>query len=224
MGRPCRSSLSLPRFWRSGISFSYFRRLRWRSNDLTIADTPVWFAAIWLASTFANWLSAYFGLFTDLMTRGLPERALFVVTLGVDVWLLIDLALLRGQRGPNRYGPDPLGAADASATAQPGQWRPTIGETLRDSVVGVTVVIAVLALSGWNFGIPALSSLVIHWLVTPKALTTMLERGGNQPAVKAYQEGRAAVDASNFEDAGWPVCTENSDSDVVVMQSTEEGM
>src|SRR5262249_49326893 len=58
-----------------------------------------------------------------------------------------------------------------------------------------------LALSGWTFGIPELSHRFFHWLVTPKVLTTMLERGANEPAVKAYKEGYAAEDAGNFEDA-----------------------
>ena len=34
---------------------------------------------------------------------------------GISIWLLIDLGILKGTQGPNRYGPDPLGrpAADA---------------------------------------------------------------------------------------------------------------
>src|SRR5262245_49616564 len=166
---------------------------------------PVWVAGIWVASFFAPvlsaYLAAYLGLLTDPMTWGRLVWGLFVFTLIVWAWFFIDLGLLPGERGPNRYGPDPLGAADAPATPQPVQWRPTIGETLRDSVTGVAVVIAVLALSGWTFGIPEISHRFFHWLVTPKVLTTMLERGTNQPAVNAYKEGQAAVDTGNFEDA-----------------------
>ena len=40
--------------------------------------------------------------------------ALFVA-IALLVWFLIELGLLKGTRGPNRYGPDPLGAPRAGA-------------------------------------------------------------------------------------------------------------
>jgi len=162
---------------------------------------PAWIAAIWLASIFASWLSAYLGLLTDPATRGGLEQALLVITPIVNLWFFIDLWILRGELGPNRHGPDPLGTADAYTAPQPVQRRRSIGENIRDGVTGAMIVIAVLVFSGWNFGLPELSHRFFRWLVTPKGLTTMLERGANQPAVKAYQEGQAAVSAGNFEDA-----------------------
>ncbi|BCJ92002.1 DUF805 domain-containing protein [Terrihabitans soli] len=44
-------------------------------------------------------------------TPGTSELLLFAVDIVVSIWglvLLIDLGFLRGTRGPNRYGPDPL--------------------------------------------------------------------------------------------------------------------
>ena len=41
----------------------------------------------------------------------------FVILIGVTVWFLIELGMLRGTPGPNRFGPDPLPRVDA--TLQP---------------------------------------------------------------------------------------------------------
>ena len=38
------------------------------------------------------------------------------VTFGFSVWLFVELGFLRGTRGPNRFGPDPLGDSGADAT------------------------------------------------------------------------------------------------------------
>ena len=35
--------------------------------------------------------------------------------IGIGLWLLVELGCLKGTQGPNRYGPDPLGRAEADA-------------------------------------------------------------------------------------------------------------
>ena len=39
-----------------------------------------------------------------------------VVAFAFSVWLFVELGFLRGTRGPNRFGPDPLGNPEADAT------------------------------------------------------------------------------------------------------------
>jgi len=34
----------------------------------------------------------------------------------ISIWLFVEIGFLRGTRGPNRFGPDPLGATRADAT------------------------------------------------------------------------------------------------------------
>lgn len=34
-----------------------------------------------------------------------------VVILACSIWMLVEIGLLRGMKGSNRYGPDPLSAA-----------------------------------------------------------------------------------------------------------------
>src|SRR5262249_41427831 len=109
--------------------------------------------------------------------------------------------LLRGERGPNRYGPDPLGTAGDAHTGQPPVRRRSVGETIRDGVTAVMVVIAVLAFSGWTFGVPELSHRAFDWLVTPKLMKTWEERWANKPAYEALREGNAAFSARNFDEA-----------------------
>ena len=41
----------------------------------------------------------------------------FFVLIGVTVWFLIELGMLRGTPGPNRFGPDPLRCVDAKFAA-----------------------------------------------------------------------------------------------------------
>jgi uncharacterized membrane protein YhaH (DUF805 family) len=44
------------------------------------------------------------------------HTALSLLALGMSLWILIDLGILRGTQGPNRFGPDPLGDSEADAT------------------------------------------------------------------------------------------------------------
>ena len=36
----------------------------------------------------------------------------FFILIGITVWFLIELGMLKGTPGPNRFGPDPLGRTD----------------------------------------------------------------------------------------------------------------
>jgi uncharacterized membrane protein YhaH (DUF805 family) len=38
-----------------------------------------------------------------------------VAAFAISVWLFVEIGFLRGTQGPNRFGPDPLGAASADA-------------------------------------------------------------------------------------------------------------
>jgi uncharacterized membrane protein YhaH (DUF805 family) len=48
-----------------------------------------------------------------------PKNALYMalslLAVGMSLWVLIDLGILKGTQGPNRFGPDPLGNLQADA-------------------------------------------------------------------------------------------------------------
>ena len=162
----------------------------------------VWVAAIWLVSAGAGAIAAYFDFFADPMKLGRAEWALLAVFFAVGLWLLIDLGMLRGERGPNRHGPDPVGTAgDADAAQRPVGRRRSVGANIRDGVTGVVFLIAAFVLSGQNFGIPDLSHRAYRWLLMPKVIQTWEERQANEPAFKAQQEGDAAYSARDYDGA-----------------------
>lgn len=80
-----------------------------RLNDRGYAP---WVVGLWLVPNLAVLLATQTGLVGVLKSWGLGGIALVVTVALVLIWFFIDLGFLRGQRGPNRYGPDPLGAAD----------------------------------------------------------------------------------------------------------------
>ena len=51
----------------------------------------------------------------DAATPTTLSQVFDLALVGISIWLLIDLGILKGTQGPNRYGADPLGhpAADA---------------------------------------------------------------------------------------------------------------
>lgn len=114
------------------------------------------------------------------------------------VWFFIDLGFLRGERGENRYGADPLGAAGVAA---PRPTRRTLGDNLRDGVTGLLIVIAVLALSGYTLGIPDLAHRAFRRLVMPEFLQIWEEQQANAPALEAQKKGDEAYRERNFEAA-----------------------
>ena len=168
-----------------------------RFND---RGRPVWFAAIWLVFNLAGAVAAWLGLWTDPkhFTRG--AWALLAVLSVAGLWLLIDLGFLRGQRGSNRYGPDPLGPADAAdAAPQPAQR--TRGDNIRDAVTALALVIALMAFSGWSFGLAQLSSRAFVRLSTPPLLRTFEQQLANKPAMEQQKLGRNAYMAGDFQGA-----------------------
>jgi uncharacterized membrane protein YhaH (DUF805 family) len=63
----------------------------------------------------AWWLLVFYALPGILSTAGneledLGFIILHIISFGITVWAFIELGCLRGTRGPNRYGPDPLSA------------------------------------------------------------------------------------------------------------------
>jgi uncharacterized membrane protein YhaH (DUF805 family) len=77
-------------------------------------DKPGWLAFFPLA--------AIYGM-NMLETAGIihsePENTTYVLmsllVIGLSLWALVELGILRGTHGPNRFGPDPLGAPKADA-------------------------------------------------------------------------------------------------------------
>ena len=47
---------------------------------------------------------------------GVAVLAILVPTLVIALWLLVELGFLKGTQGPNRFGPDPLGAVQGDAS------------------------------------------------------------------------------------------------------------
>lgn len=77
-------------------------------------DKPGWLALFPLAAIYGTNMLETAGLI-----RSEPQNATYVLlsllVLGLTLWALIELGILKGTQGPNRYGPDPLGAARADA-------------------------------------------------------------------------------------------------------------
>ena len=48
------------------------------------------------------------GRLTDASAISVAHMVLSVASLAVAVWGIVELGILRGTRGPNQYGPDPL--------------------------------------------------------------------------------------------------------------------
>lgn len=71
-------------------------------------DKPGSYAAILLGLVAANSLTDFAGLTGDPLAPNLLDYILGVGILVVAIWFLIELGSLRGTRGPNQYGPDPL--------------------------------------------------------------------------------------------------------------------
>jgi uncharacterized membrane protein YhaH (DUF805 family) len=63
----------------------------------------------------AWWLLVFYAAPGILSTAGnqmedLGFIILHIISFGITVWAFVELGCLRGTRGPNRYGPDPLSA------------------------------------------------------------------------------------------------------------------
>ena len=63
----------------------------------------------------AWWLVVFYvvpGILSGVSSQiGMAGVVLGLVSFGVSIWAFVELGCLRGTRGPNRYGPDPLAQA-----------------------------------------------------------------------------------------------------------------
>ncbi|MBN1672426.1 MAG: protein kinase [Kiritimatiellae bacterium] len=87
------------------------------------------------------------GRLHDLNRPGL--QCLLLLLPFYNIYLEVVLLLRRGTKGPNRYGPDPLGAAARVRVAAPGQWRLSGSSTLRWLVL-VFVPVGVVEVAQWH--------------------------------------------------------------------------
>ncbi len=78
-------------------------------------DKPGRTALYGLAPIYAVNLVQTFGMI-PIGGPGLLPRLCDAVVIGLTLWLVIELGVLKGTQGPNRYGPDPLGQKQADAT------------------------------------------------------------------------------------------------------------
>ena len=84
-----------------------------RLND---RDRPSWLVGVFWAPTVLALLGQLLGLTMTVQdVAGIPVPAptalgwlLNIASLGVGIWALIELGILRGTEGPNSHGPDPL--------------------------------------------------------------------------------------------------------------------
>ena len=78
-------------------------------------DKPGWLAFFPLAIIYGMNMLETVGLI-----HAEPKSATYVLlsllVLGVSIWALIELGILKGTQGPNRYGPDPLGVSHTDAS------------------------------------------------------------------------------------------------------------
>lgn len=59
-----------------------------------------------------HWAWLYLGVPALLNGLSSDPTGLTLIGFVITIWYLVDCGFLRGTRGPNRYGPDPLGTAD----------------------------------------------------------------------------------------------------------------
>lgn len=78
-------------------------------------DKPGSLALIGLVSAYGMNLLYTFGVF-DLEKRSPLAQGLDLIIAGIFLWYLVELGLLKGTQGPNRYGPDPSGRHQADAS------------------------------------------------------------------------------------------------------------
>lgn len=150
-----------------------------------------WAIVLWAIVVLGAEARSYFGPLDSAQTP-LAVQALLVSSAVVFLWLFIDAGFLRGERGSNRYGPDPL---NQSAEGAPRPAR-IVGETIRDGLTGlvaavILLFVAVLSIDG---------GLVRSWIV-PKDLDTWNARFDNVPAMNENSAGGKAGAAGDYDTA-----------------------
>src|SRR5260370_12959456 len=105
--------------------------------------------------------------------------------------------MLRAERGRNRPDQDrPDRACGAHAVPLQGPRDRSLGENIRDGVIGALILIAAL-----NFASPDLSHSVFRGLVMPNMSNIWKERRANEAAYNAQQAGDEAYRARDYEAA-----------------------
>jgi tetratricopeptide (TPR) repeat protein len=158
----------------------------------------IWIAALWIALAAFGMLLAAFEDFSDPMAWSRTQWLLLSVLGIMALWFLIDLGMLRGERGPNRHGPDPLAPAAVSA---PVTRRRTLGENIRDGVTGLAALLALIALAAPQLGISGLPYRAIRSVAMPASLQLWEARRANEPAWQAQREGDKAYRDRDYEGA-----------------------
>ncbi len=77
-------------------------------------DRPGWLAFFPLAVFYGTNMAESAGLM-QVEPPSAPYMLSGLLALGMSLFVLIDLGILKGTQGPNRYGPDPLGDEKADA-------------------------------------------------------------------------------------------------------------
>lgn len=74
-----------------------------------------WWAALVMGLGIAFNILQFAGLAGQPEQPNMLDVVVFVASAIVTIWLVIELGFLKGTQGPNRFGPDPLGATQADA-------------------------------------------------------------------------------------------------------------
>jgi tetratricopeptide (TPR) repeat protein/uncharacterized membrane protein YhaH (DUF805 family) len=184
--------------WNTLLLFPSLAVVVKRFND---RGRPAWVAAVWLVVSLAGVAASWFGALAGEPAGYQPyEWALIGVLSIVGLWLFIDLGFLRGQPGSNRHGADPLGAAGAAPLpAQPR--RRSLGDNIRDGVIGLLIAIAMGAWLGQSSSVQGFAARGLTWLLTPTILQTWHQQKSNTAAWDAHWAGDKAYREGHSEEA-----------------------
>ena len=91
-------------FWQLALLIPAAALFIKRLND---RDRPSWVGQTYVAMAIVFSLAPHLGLFILPNARGLGA-ILFWIYAPFGLWILVDMAFVRGTDGPNRHGPDPL--------------------------------------------------------------------------------------------------------------------
>ena len=93
------------------LLYPYYAVMAKRFQD---RNKPGALALVGIVPLTASNLLYTFGLF-DAANPTMVSQIFDLVIVGISIWLLVELGILKGTQGPNRYGPDPLGAPQEDA-------------------------------------------------------------------------------------------------------------
>jgi uncharacterized membrane protein YhaH (DUF805 family) len=164
-----------------------------RAND---RGHSVWVTTVWLATAL---VFTTFGFITDPKNFTHGDWVALAAAEVVAIWFVIDFGCLRGDVGPNRFGPDPLGSAVPGSAGQ----RRTTGENIRDAITGLVALtaIAILLVPQSN----GLFAFVLDRMLLPAQLREQnriwQERIANKPASEEQNDGLAAYRANDYDGA-----------------------